>query len=308
MPSPPTLLGRRNRRRPQNRAQSLEASWIDLAAEFWDITESWPSLRADWLAFEGSEEYGAWVVRPGGARTAEVRAGFSLIAARAIEIAGIPPIPVPQPLQHFPGWNLLTEDFGLHRRKTMNLSDIVPYGLGAIDRDAVDPCTRAWLELLRKEAATFKLSEGLLNLRGKDYKVLSGQICDVCRASAICCTSLASGEIRARIVKRSGRSSLQGSADCVLRSGSTTGTGETTRLKGHPGRELNATERAARRMAIVGPVLEQRRWKPGRLVTEAGVSKGTLYGYLNGTRAWIAAENRKAIAEALDLKPEELPG
>ena len=76
---------------------------------------------------------------------------------------------------------------------------------------------------------------------------------------------------------------------------------------GDPPPDAVAAERAARRQAVVNPILEKKRWKPGRLVTESGVGKATVYGYLDGTRSWIDKDNRKAIAQCLDLKPEELP-
>ena len=66
-------------------------------------------------------------------------------------------------------------------------------------------------------------------------------------------------------------------------------------------------ERAARRQAVVNPVLKQRGWKPRRLVTEAGVGKNSVYKYLDGTRRTITKENREAIAAALNLNPEQLP-
>ena len=66
-------------------------------------------------------------------------------------------------------------------------------------------------------------------------------------------------------------------------------------------------ERAARRQAVVDPILKERRWKHGRLATEAGLGKNSVYEYLDGTRVQITAENRKAIAEALGLRPDELP-
>lgn len=66
-------------------------------------------------------------------------------------------------------------------------------------------------------------------------------------------------------------------------------------------------ERAARRQAVVNPILKRKRWKQGRLATKAGVGKNSVYDYLDGTRAKITDENRRAIAEALGLKPEELP-
>jgi DNA-binding Xre family transcriptional regulator len=66
-------------------------------------------------------------------------------------------------------------------------------------------------------------------------------------------------------------------------------------------------ERAARRQAVVMPILHKKRWKRGRLATEAGVSKMSIFDYLNGKRATIRPENREAIAEALGLKPNDLP-
>jgi hypothetical protein len=58
---------------------------------------------------------------------------------------------------------------------------------------------------------------------------------------------------------------------------------------------------------MVCPILEQKRWTRGRLVTESGVGKATVYGYLDGTRASINKDNRRAIAEVLGLKPDQLP-
>jgi hypothetical protein len=43
------------------------------------------------------------------------------------------------------------------------------------------------------------------------------------------------------------------------------------------------------------------------LATAAGVGKNSVYEYLDGTRAKITDENRNAIAQALDLKPKDLP-
>ena len=66
-------------------------------------------------------------------------------------------------------------------------------------------------------------------------------------------------------------------------------------------------ERASRRQSVVNPILKQRGWKPGRLVTEAGLGKNSVYEYLDGTRAKITDTNRKAIAEAIGIPPEQLP-
>lgn len=67
------------------------------------------------------------------------------------------------------------------------------------------------------------------------------------------------------------------------------------------------SERAARRQAVVMPILTKKGWKRGRLVTKAGVGKNSVYEYLDGTRATITDDNRKAIAQALGLDADELP-
>jgi len=66
-------------------------------------------------------------------------------------------------------------------------------------------------------------------------------------------------------------------------------------------------QRAARRQAVVMPILRDKGWTPNRLVTEAGVAKNSIYDYLNGTRARITDKNRLAIADALGIPPEQLP-
>jgi hypothetical protein len=74
--------------------------------------------------------------------------------------------------------------------------------------------------------------------------------------------------------------------------------------------DLNAkpnAERAAKRQAVITPILEQKGWKPGRLVTESGLGKNSVYEYLDGTRSKITRENRKAMADALGMSEEQLP-
>ncbi len=66
-------------------------------------------------------------------------------------------------------------------------------------------------------------------------------------------------------------------------------------------------ERSAIRQGVVNPILQRKRWKPGSLATKAGVGKNSVYQYLDGTRTKITDENRDAIAQALDLTPEQLP-
>jgi hypothetical protein len=67
------------------------------------------------------------------------------------------------------------------------------------------------------------------------------------------------------------------------------------------------TRRAVKRQAVVMPILKRKRWKRGKLVTTSGVGKATVYGYLNGTRAWIDEDSRNAIAEVLGLDVDTLP-
>jgi hypothetical protein len=63
--------------------------------------------------------------------------------------------------------------------------------------------------------------------------------------------------------------------------------------------------RAARRQAIVTPILARKRWTRGKWATDAGVGKNSVYEYLDGTRK-LSTKNRQAMAEALGLKPEDL--
>lgn len=63
---------------------------------------------------------------------------------------------------------------------------------------------------------------------------------------------------------------------------------------------------AARRRAVVMPILKQKRWTRGKWATQAGVGKNSIYEYLDGTRN-PGNDNRQAMADALGLKLEELP-
>jgi hypothetical protein len=85
-------------------------------------------------------------------------------------------------------------------------------------------------------------------------------------------------------------------------------TGTSERTSGVESARMEAmAERAARRQAVVNPILQLKGWKPGRLATKAGVGKNSVYEYLDGTRAKIMDENREAIAQALGLEAEQLP-
>jgi hypothetical protein len=191
-----------------------EWSWEVLAEAFKKIKASIEPLRADWLAYEASENFGVWLLRPGGPATYDVRATFGLISARAIEKLGILPVPTPKPLEHFPHWGEycdLEEEMASRVGKPVDLSDAVPYGLNDTDRDAIDPCSRAWLEVLRKESPAFAgPQKGETAIRGNRYTSLRGTIQDVCGASAIYCTQCAREAIRQRLMVRAG--SVQSSA------------------------------------------------------------------------------------------------
>jgi hypothetical protein len=69
---------------------------------------------------------------------------------------------------------------------------------------------------------------------------------------------------------------------------------------------VEQAERARNRQAVVLPILAEKRWKRGRWATEAGVGKNSVYKYLDGTRK-LTPENRRAMAEAIDLQAEKLP-
>ena len=172
-------------------------SWEDLANEFRQIKHPREPLRADWLANEGSENYGIWLLRPEGSDYYEAREAFCLLAARATEKLGLAPIPTPTPLQHDPS---VPEQIGSLGGNPAEEDDLVPYGLG---EDAPDPCTRAWLEELRLESKAVRSTGGAtLPLNGHDYNSFRRTIPGVCGASATHCTRLAREEIQGRLEKR----------------------------------------------------------------------------------------------------------
>lgn len=73
-----------------------------------------------------------------------------------------------------------------------------------------------------------------------------------------------------------------------------------------PAEQHGHVELAAARQAVVNPILKSKRWTRGRWVTKAGVSKNSVYEYLEGKRN-LSQENREAMAQALGLPPEQLP-
>lgn len=211
-----SLMTEPRREAPSERFHSTEVSgdgrttrtlgWGQLADQLEGLKAVEP-LRAQWSAYVASEPYGIWLLRPDGECTAQVRATFTLIAAQVIEKLGIPPIPVPQPQQHCPHWReycKAEEDLARGAGKDLDLSKAVPWGLGVVDWDAVDPCTRAFLEVLRDENLAFHMKgNGTSVVRGQKYSSVTGGIDDLCGAAASYCKRRARDEIETRLRSRS---------------------------------------------------------------------------------------------------------
>jgi hypothetical protein len=81
---------------------------------------------------------------------------------------------------------------------------------------------------------------------------------------------------------------------------------DATNPKSKPAQQNDQSARAAARQAVVMPLLKSKGWTRGRWITASGVSKNCIYEYLRGTRQ-LSYDNRRAMAEVLGLKPEELP-
>jgi hypothetical protein len=191
----------------ENKKLIHEPSWRELVEEIDRLRQSSAPLRADWFAFAASEGYGIWLFRLDGSVNEDSLAAFTLFAARAIEKAGIKPVPIPQPSEHDPLWRRyceLEEERARRQGKVVDLSNAVPYGLGDIDRDAVDPCTRAWLEELRRDGTEFQSSEGSFRINGQESRSFDGFFADVCKASSIYCKRRGRNEIGARLFRGAG--------------------------------------------------------------------------------------------------------
>jgi hypothetical protein len=329
-------------------------TWEELVEEIQRIRQSMPPLRADWFANKEREEYGIWVLRLDAVGTEEAVAVFTVFAAHVVEKLGIEPQPLPQPSEHDPQWEqyLQIEEEGARLQgKTLDLADTVPYGLGVIDRDAVDPCTRAWLEELRRHSIGFRLSEGTCSLSGQKSIIFNGEIPDLYEASSIYCMRRARDEIGKRLQNRAGtvdpgnnhggastrhagnrppvnpnvsvgqshRKDILNSLRPVPCSNDDSGnnteakSGEpassTSERDTPPHMEARTTERAERarvRQEVVMPILRNKRWSRGRWAREAGVSKNSVYEYLDGKRT-LSNENRQAMADVLGLQPKGLP-
>src|SRR5215510_4200585 len=132
-----------------------ETTWEDLASEFERISQNHEPLRVELFEYEGCEGRGLLWWRPENANNDAARASFSLAAARAIEKLKIAPNPMPTTTEYFPVWRLRgqSKDEFLRNADTLaGMSIEIPFGLGDENKDALDPCSRAWLEVLRKRS------------------------------------------------------------------------------------------------------------------------------------------------------------
>ena len=177
-----------------NRGERL--GWEELAREFGRLPRHLGPLSGEWTANEGSESYGRWLLKPSDAPKA--RAEFALLAVKAIAKMGIPPIPIPTPLEHDPNIREQVRLLG----GTDNDEVLTPHGLGEADKDAVDPSTRAWLEHLRERSSSFQKTGGVtLGIGGREYRSIRGTIPDLWEASEVFCTLRARDDIQASLEK-----------------------------------------------------------------------------------------------------------
>ncbi len=163
--------------------------------------------------------------------------------------------------------------------------------LGVIDRDEALLCRLAWEKMAWERAQPTWLGSAWRNLQDRLRRGIRNR-------------GAAHGQVD---VPESPETVIEPGPESIAPSPSSTAE-STPDDEGARGNPALIAERARRRQAVVMPILKKRRWTRGRLVTESGVGKATVYGYLDGTRAWIDDANRKSIAEVLDLKAGELPG
>ena len=71
-------------------------------------------------------------------------------------------------------------------------------------------------------------------------------------------------------------------------------------------KEQSQSEVADARRKVVMPILESWGWTRCKWAIKAGVGKNCVYEYLEGKRN-LSIDNRKALAEELNLSPEALP-
>jgi len=73
----------------------------------------------------------------------------------------------------------------------------------------------------------------------------------------------------------------------------------------HPDNE--GARRSAARRAFVEPRLKNKGWTPSRLATKAGVAKSVVIDFLNGKTLTLQERNRRDLAQALGVRPEQFP-
>ena len=66
------------------------------------------------------------------------------------------------------------------------------------------------------------------------------------------------------------------------------------------------TRLSTKRLATVQPLLHAKGWTINKWASKAGIGKNSAYEYLKGKRG-LSPSNRRAMAEELGIKPEELP-
>ena len=274
-----------------------DPSWEDLLQELEKVRDLGPPLSASWYAYDGREDYGIWLLHPGGPRPEEYVASFSLFAAKAIATCGRQPIPVPQPLEHCPHWKTITEVFARPPGKSLDFSAVVPHGLGTVDLDAVDPYTRGWLELLRHESRDFQITSlGREIIGGTEYSSVVGRIEDVCTASAIYIKRRARNEIASRVPETAKESEVQTPVAAAIQPGEAPTTdwrSSPTALKRRTPREI--VDAVKRRLTI----------SYEKFASRIGISKDTLYAIIGETK-WVSDDSYYHVAKACNCEPEDL--
>jgi hypothetical protein len=129
-----------------------------------------------------------------------------------------------------------------------------------------------------------------------------GIIRDVCQASSTFCSRLATRSMEREVEAPRPQPRSDETRDREA-DANDPGTGR----RANKNESQIIAERAANRQKVVLPILSKKRWKRGKLATQAAVSRNSVYQYLDGTRETITPENRKALADALGLPPDQLP-
>jgi DNA-binding XRE family transcriptional regulator len=268
---------------------NTESNWISLAECFEKIAREYGPIEVVWFAVAGHENFGNWILDPFHRRPEAARTDFCLAASRASELVGVRPVPIPNVLDHDPQWRdycRLEEELHALAGQNIDLRDAVPYGFGEVDRDAIDPCTRAWLEVLRQEAAPFSMEpNGWQALKGEKIETIHRKIANVCELSTTFCKRRGRDEIRCRM----GDSSAQA-----------TGAGAI----GEPGPGCETTRQCPKevidRFKRRIPKLSYE-----KLAAKIGINKDTMYAITKELR-WVSDETYELVANVCGCKPEDL--